>query len=458
MRISLAAKPLVTPPGRGHVFHRYTRGELPVARRGEGAYLIDDQERFFLDASGGAAVSSLGHSHPRVTSAIVHQVKTMAYAHTAYFSNAPMEALAHALASAAPGELNRAFFVSGGSEAVEAGIKLARQYFVEIGEPQRHHIIGRRQSYHGNTLGALMVGENTPRKGPFTPLLQASHPIGPCYPYRYQRANESPQAYGLRCANELEERILELGAESVIGFIAEPVVGATAGALTPAPGYFKRIREICDHYKILLILDEVMCGMGRTGTLFAHEQEGVHADLVAVAKGLGAGYQPIGALLASEQIYQAVTKGSGSLWNGHTYLGHATACAAGLAVMEAISEEHLLERVRARGEQLRSGLARALGDHPNVGEIRGRGLFVGIELVADRSTKAPFHPGLKIYSRINQAALDHQLICYPAGGTIDGHRGDHILLAPPFIISEEEINEIITRLTQAIKAVLPESP
>jgi|TARA_B100000959_G_scaffold111383_1_gene117462 hypothetical protein len=430
---------------------------MPVALRGEGIYLVDDHERFFLDASGGAAVSSLGHSHPKVIKAIQQQVETMAYAHTAFFTNDPMESLAEALVSVAPGDLNRAFFVSGGSEAVEAGIKLARQYFIEIGAPERRHIIGRRQSYHGNTLGALMVGENTPRKRPFTPLLQASHPIGPCYPYRYQGDNESPEEYGLRSANELEERILELGPETVMGFIAEPVVGATAGALTPAPGYFRRIREICDHYNILLILDEVMCGMGRTGTLFAHEQEGIDADLVCIAKGLGAGYQPIGALLASEQIYQAVIDGSGSLWNGHTYLGHATACAAGLAVMGVITEENLLERIRTRGQQLRSGLERALGDHPNVGEIRGRGLFVGIELVADRFTKEPFEPELKIHSKINLAALDRQLICYPSGGTVDGNRGDHILLAPPFIVTEAEIDEIIFRLSQAIKDILPES-
>ncbi|MEE8216605.1 MAG: aspartate aminotransferase family protein, partial [Acidiferrobacterales bacterium] len=286
-----------------HVFHRHTRTTLPFVAAGEGPYIIDSEGKRYLDASSGAAVSCLGHNHPVVIQAIKDQLDRIPYAHTSFFTNSALEELADTLVEAAPAGLDRVYFVSGGSEAIEAALKLARQYFLEIGEPQRSHFIARRQSYHGNTLGALAVGGNQWRRRKFEPLLIESQYISPCYAFRGRREDETDEAYGLRVADELEAKIEELGPYSVLAFVAEPVVGATAGAVPPVPGYFKRIREICDRYNVLLILDEVMCGMGRTGTLFACEQEGIKPDMVAVAKGLGAGYQPIAALLVTEQIY-----------------------------------------------------------------------------------------------------------------------------------------------------------
>lgn len=440
-----------------HVFHRHTRTRLPVAAGGEGPYLFDDQGRRYLDASGGAAVSCLGHGHPAIIEAIRDQAARLAYAHTAFFTNEPMERLADTLVESAPAGLERVYFVSGGSEAMEAALKLARQYFVERGETDRRHLIARRQSYHGNTLGALATGGNEWRREPFRPLLIDTHHIAPCYAYRERRADENGEAYGRRAADELEAKIQALGPESVIAFVAEPVVGATAGAVPPVPGYFRRIRDICDRYGILLVLDEVMCGMGRTGTLFACEQEGVVPDMIAVAKGLGAGYQPIGALLVSGKIYEAVREGSGYFQHGHTYMGHPVACAAALAVQRVIREEDLLARVRAMGDALARALQARFGDHPHVGDIRGRGLFRGLEIVADRASAQPFDPELAVHAAIKREAMARGLMCYPMGGTIDGRHGAHVLLAPPFIIDEGHIGEIVDRLGEAIDAALAPS-
>ncbi|MGB5614329.1 MAG: aspartate aminotransferase family protein, partial [Sedimenticolaceae bacterium] len=364
-----------------HVFHRHTRTELPVAVRGDGIYVIDSEGRRYLDASGGAAVSCLGHSHPGVISAIKQQLDAIPYAHTAFFTNEPLETLADVLIESAPPGLQRVYFVSGGSEAVEAGLKLARQYAVERGEPQRRHVIARRQSYHGNTLGALAAGGNEWRRQQFRPLLIETHHIAPCYAYRDQRPEESTEAYGLRVADELEAKIEELGADSVLAFVAEPVVGATAGALPAVPGYFRRVREICDQHGVLLMLDEVMCGMGRTGSMYACEQDGIAPDLLTIAKGLGGGYQAIGALLVSEKIFTTIRDGSGFFQHGHTYMGHPTACAAALAVQHAIRDEDLLTNVQLMGERLDAALRARIGDNPHVGDIRGRGLFRGVELV-----------------------------------------------------------------------------
>ena len=438
-----------------HVFHRHTRSQLPTAARGDGPYVIDSEGRRYLDASGGAAVSCLGHNHPRVIQAIKDQVDKVAYAHTSFFTSEPAERLADLLIEQAPGKLDRVYFVSGGSEAVEACLKLARQYFVEIGQLERRHVIARRQSYHGNTLGALASGGNLWRRQQFEPLLVQTHHIAPCYAYREQRAEESLEDYGRRAADELDAMIRSLGPESVIAFICEPVVGATAGAVPAVPGYLKRVREICDEHGVLLIFDEVMCGMGRTGSMYACEQDGAAPDLMSIAKGLGAGYQPIGAMLVSEPIFKAVRSGSGFFQHGHTYMGHPTACAAALAVQETIRDERLLENVRAQGENLLRALQERLGDHPNVGDIRGRGLFRGIELVADRDTKAPLDSALQIHARIKSEAMARGLMCYPMGGTIDGRRGNHILLAPPFLINEGHVAEIVDKLGQAIDAAVP---
>ncbi len=437
-----------------HVFHRRPGARLPVAHHGEGAYIVDAEGKRYLDASGGAAVSCLGHSHPAVIEAIKAQVDRIAFAHTAFFTTEAMEELADLLVAGAPAELGRAYFVSGGSEAMEAALKLARQYFVEIDEPGRRHFIARRQSYHGNTLGALAVGGNAWRRRQFEPLLIETHHIAPCYAYRDRRVDESDEDYGRRVADELEATILELGPETVIGFVAEPVVGATAGAVPPVPGYFRRIREICDRHGVLLILDEVMCGMGRTGTLYACEQDGVSPDILFMAKGLGAGYQPIGAMLIADRIAEAIVAGSGFFQHGHTYMGHPTACAAALAVQRAIRDEGVLDNVRRQGARLRAALEDRFGNHAHVGDIRGRGLFLGLELVADRATKAPFDPDLKLNARIKAEAMAHGLICYPMGGTIDGRRGDHVLLAPPFIVTDADVAAIVERLGDAVDAAL----
>ena len=437
-----------------HVFHRSLTQRYPTAVQGDGPYLIDSNNRRYLDASGGAAVSCLGHSDPEVIEAIRKQVGQLAYAHTSFFTTAVMEELADFLVARAPQGIDSVYFVSGGSEAIEAALKLARQYFIEIGQPQRKHLIARRQSYHGNTLGALATGGNEWRRRQFEPLLIGVSHVSPCYAYREQQAGETAEALGVRLAAELEAEILRLGAENVMAFVAEPVVGATLGAVTAVPGYFKRIREVCDRHGVLLILDEVMCGMGRTGSLFAAEQEGITADLITVAKGLGAGYQPIGATLVSGKIRDAIANGSGFFQHGHTYIGHATACAAALAVQKAIESRGLLARVNQLGAGLRERLLARLGDHPHVGDIRGRGLFQGVELVADRDSKAAFDPALKLHAKLKQAAMAEGLMCYPMGGTIDGQRGDHILLAPPFILEDHHLDEIADKLQAAINTTL----
>jgi hypothetical protein len=437
-----------------HIFPRHTRNLPPVAVGGQGCYLTDADGKQYLDASGGAAVSCLGHGDRTVIDAIKAQLDSLAYAHTGFFTSEPAERLADLLVAHAPGDLDRVYLVSGGSEAVEAALKLARQYHVERGETQRGRIIARKQSYHGNTIGALSVGGNAWRRAQFAPLLLDISHIEPCYEYRLKRDDETPMEYGLRAANLLEEELLRVGPETVMAFVAEPVVGATAGALTAAPGYFRRIREICDQYGVLLILDEVMCGMGRTGALFACTQEGVVPDIVTIAKGLGGGYQPIGAMICSARIYDAIAQGTGFFQHGHTYIGHPTAAAAGVAVVSSMLDRGLLERVERQGELLRSRLNAVLGQHAHVGDIRGRGLFMGVELVEDREVKKPFDPGRGIAARIKKHAFANGLICYPMSGTIDGQHGDHVLLAPPFIIEDAQIDELVEKLGRSIEQAL----
>lgn len=437
-----------------HVFHRDPRNRYPLAVRGDGAYLVDAEGRRYLDASGGAAVSCLGHSDRAVIEAIQRQLDVLPYAHTSFFSNEPMERLADTLVARSAGAFDKVYFVSGGSEAIEAALKLARQYFVERGEAQRRYVIARTQSYHGNTLGALAVGGNPARRRQFEPLLIDVKHVSPCYAYRGLQPGESETAYGERLAQELELEIRRLDGDKVIAFVAETVSGATLGAVPPVPGYFRRVREVCDRYGVLLILDEVMCGMGRCGSLFAYAQEGVVPDLVAIAKGLGAGYQPIGAVLASKAIFDTIVGGSGFFQHGHTYLGHAAACAGALAVQRRLHEDGLLVRVAPLGEALDTRLRAEFGRHPNVGDIRGRGLFRGIELVADRETKKPFDPTLRVHARLKQAALSQGLMCYPMGGTVDGARGDHVLLAPAFIVQEAQLDELVEKLARALDSTL----
>lgn len=436
------------------LLHRAIHQTPPLAVGGRGIEIFDASGKAYIDASGGAAVSCLGHGHPAVISALHAQLDKLAYAHTGFFTSQAAEELGEMLIEGAPEGLSHVYLVSGGSEAVEAALKMARQYFVEKGEPQRRHIIARRQSYHGNTLGALAAGGNEWRREQFRPLLIETHHIDPCYAYRLQQASESDEAYARRAADQLEEKILALGPDNVAAFVAETVVGATAGAVPAVADYFKHIRAICDRHGVLLILDEVMCGMGRTGTLHACEQEDIAPDLMTVAKGLGGGYQPIGAVLLSRRIFEAFAQGSGFFQHGHTYTGHPMAAAAGLAVQKTIRSEGLLANVAAMGEVLEDRLFERLGNHHHVGDIRGRGLFRGIELVADRATKSPFDPALKLNGLVKREAMARGLMVYPMGGTIDGRLGDHVLVAPPFIADREDIGRIVERLGDAIDAAL----
>ena len=432
------------------VFPRHCKQDLPTIERGEGIYLYDTNGKAYLDGSGGAAVSCLGHSDAHVSDAIRRQLGSVAFAHSGFFTSQASEELAQRLAELAPGDLTRTYFVSGGSEAMEAALKLARQYFLEIGQPQRRHIIARRQSYHGNTLGALSTGGNMWRREPFEPLLVETTHISPCYPYRDRPDTEPEPAYLARLLGEADETIKRLGPETVMAIVAEPVVGATMGAVPAVDGYFKGLRELCDQNGILLILDEVMCGMGRTGTLFACAQDDVVPDICAMAKGLGAGYQPIGAMMTTSKIYDAIASGSGFFQHGHTYQAHPTACAAALAVVERLIDDKVADSVNAKGKTLHKLLSDQFGQHPHVGDIRGRGLFMGLEFVEDRATKKPFDPEKKVHARLKQSALDEGLICYPMGGTIDGKTGDHVLLAPPFITTDQQFGELVDKLARAL--------
>ena len=437
-----------------HIFPRHTKSSLPIAVKGEGSYIFDDSGKSYLDASGGAAVSCLGHAHPTVIKALHRQLDELTYAHTSFFTSEQAEKLADRLCLEAPKGIDRVYLVSGGSEAIEAALKLARQYYVEKGEPNRKAIIARQQSYHGNTLGALAAGGNKWRRDQFAPLLIDTHHIAPCFAYRGKNESEDDFDYGQRVANELEHKLLELGPNNVMAFIAEPVVGATAGAVTAVDGYFRRIREICDKYGVLLILDEVMCGMGRTGYLYACEHDETRPDIICIAKGLGAGYQPIGAMLCSSEIYAIIENGSGFFQHGHTYLGHPMAAAAANAVLDVLIDQNLLSDVRPKGDALENLLHSKFNQHPHIGDIRGRGLFRAIELVEDRDTKAPFDPELKIAAKIKKSAQNNGLLCYPMSGTIDGKLGDHVLLAPPFVISNNELDELVHKLSVTIDQVI----
>ncbi len=435
-----------------HILHRQLRGQYPLAAGAAGCFIEDAEGRRYLDASGGAAVSCLGHGHPDVLAAMHAQLDRVAYAHTSFFSTPVAEELADVLVADAPAGISHVYLVSGGSEAMEAALKLARQYFVELGQPQREKFIARRNSYHGNTLGALAVGGNAWRRQQFAPLLIDVDHVAPTYAYRDQRNDETAAGYCARLIAELEQAIERVGGERVIAFVAETVGGATSGCLTAPPGYYRAVRELCDRHGILLILDEVMCGMGRTGTLHACEQEGVAPDLMAIAKGLGGGYQPVGAVLVGGRVIDAIAQGSGFFQHGHTYVGHPMACAAALAVQQVIRRDRLVERCARQGARLAVRLQELFGSHPHVGDIRGRGLFRALELVADRDSKSPFDPACRVAARVRTEAMAAGLLCYPMAGTIDGRRGDHILLAPPFIIEDAEIDMLAERLLGAVNA------
>ncbi|MBM7034824.1 aspartate aminotransferase family protein [Vibrio ulleungensis] len=432
------------------VFHRHCHSKLPTVVRGEGVYLFDQQGRRYLDACGGAAVSNLGHNHQHVKRGIAQQLEAIPFAHSHFFTTDSCELLAKKLTHLAPDPLNHVYFVSGGSEAVESALKMARQYFVEKGELSRTEFIARKQSYHGNTLGALAVGGNQWRRSQYEPLLTSAHHVSACYPYRDKHPSESDRAYSQRLADELEQKIVQIGPDKVMAFVAEPVVGATAGALTATADYFRLVRKVCDQYGILLIFDEVMCGVGRTGTFFAFEQEQTVPDLVTLAKGLGAGYQPIGAVLASDTVYDTIASGSGFFQHGHTFMGHPMACAAGLATLEAIEQDQLLLNVKRQGQYLKQLLEEKLSPFAYIGDIRGKGLFIGIELVSNKQTKQPLPIESQAHKIIHTTAMELGLMCYPMSGTIDGVNGHHILLAPPFIINDDQIVELVDKLVQTL--------
>ena len=443
-----------SPRPATHVLHR-TMDERPsCAVAGEGLWLTTDDGRRIIDASGGAAVACLGHGNRRVADAIGRQAATLAYAHTGFFTSHPAELLADLLLVDRPGDLARAFFVSSGSEAMESALKLARQYFVELGQPSRIRFIGRRQSYHGNTLSALAAGDNRARRVPYEPILSSvfSH-VSPCFPYRCREAGESDPAYVARLESELEAEFQRLGPENVIAFCAEPVVGATAGCVTAVPGYFPAMRRVCDRHGALLILDEVMCGLGRTGSIHAWEQEGVTPDIQTIGKGLGGGYQPIAGILIADRVVQALSAGSGAFVHGHTYQAHPVACVAALEVQRIIREQDLIGNVRTMGRLLEQRLRERLAAHPHVGDIRGRGLFFAVEFVKDRDSRRPFDAKLQIHEQIKRRALACGLAIYPSGGTVDGRSGDHLIVAPPYNCQAAEIELIVERLQQVIVEV-----
>lgn len=437
------------------ILHRSLRKDPLLAVSGRGLMVQGAEGPPVIDASGGAAVACIGHGDERVVRAITEQARQIAYAHTVFFTCEAAEQLADLLVGEAPGGLTHAYFVSSGSEAMEAALKLARQYFLEIGEPQRTRFIARRQSYHGNTLGALGLGGNMARREPYEPILAGcfSH-VSPCFAYRGQEAGESDADYVARLAAELEAEFQRLGTQNVAAFVAETIVGATTGCVTALPGYFPAMREVCDRHGALLILDEVMCGMGRSGTLHAWEQEGVSPDIQTIAKGLGGGYQPIGAILAQGKIVRALAEGSGAFKHGHTYQAHPVACAAALAVQRIIREDGLLGNVRAMGARLEGALQERFGNHAHVGDIRGRGLFWALEFVEDRASRRSFDPARKVNEAVKDAAMASGVMIYPMGGTIDGRRGDHVIIAPPYTATAEDIDRIVERLGQAVEAAL----
>ncbi len=438
-----------------HLVHRSLRADPPIAVHGEGIWITGKDGHRVIDGSGGAAVACLGHGHPHVIAAMKQQIDALCYAHTALYSCESAERLADMMVGHAPGGLTHAYFCSSGSEGNEAAIKMARQYFLEIGQPQRTRFIARRQSYHGNTLGALSAGGNAMRRAPYQPILSPafSH-VSPCYPYRDRRDGESDADYVARLADELEAEFQRLGPDTVIAFMAETVVGATLGCVAALPGYFPAMRAVCDRHGALLILDEVMSGMGRCGTLHAWEQEGIAPDIEIVAKGLGGGYQPIGGILVSGKVIAGLDSGTGAFMHGHTYQAHPVACAAAVAVQEVIHGEKLLDNVASMGALLEQKLVERFGNHRNVGEIRGRGLFWAVEFVQDRATKQVFDPALKLNDRVKREAYDRGLACYPMGGTIDGKHGDHVILSPPYIVTAGDIDMIVERFGDAVDAAL----
>jgi adenosylmethionine-8-amino-7-oxononanoate aminotransferase len=443
-------------PSNSALFPRNFRKSYPVAVRGEGCWIIDQDGRRYLDASGQAAVVSIGHGVPEIGRALADQSSRFAFAHTTQFHSAPAEKLAQRLLALAPPNFHsggRVYFTSGGSEATETAIKLARQFQLENGQPSRFRVVSRRHSYHGSTLGAMTVSGNLARRAPYQPLLAEWGHIAPCFCYHCPFEKEFPQC-GIACADDLNHFLEKNDAASVAAFIFEPVVGATLGAAVPPEGYAQRIAEICRNRGILLIADEIMSGMGRTGKPFAIQHWNVEPDIILVGKGIASGYAPLGAVLIARRIVDVFERGSGTFQHGFTYQAHPVAAAAGNAVLDYIETQNLFDRVQPAAEILRKELS-MLESHPHIGEIRGLGLLLGVEFVKSKSTRQPFPKGDNIAERFRQAALDDNVLTYPTQGCVDGVNGDHILLAPPFIITSRESRLIASALHSAFRTVFP---
>ncbi len=439
------------------LFPRNLRKDYPLAARGEGCYIHSTDGRRILDAAGGAAVVSIGHGVAAVARAMAEQAERIAFAHTSQWHTEVAEQLAEKLRALAPENFRaggRVWFTSGGSEATETALKLARQYWVERGEKQRVRVVSRWQSYHGATLGAMTVSGNYRRRAPYLPWLAGWGHIDPCYCYRCPLGQTYPEC-NVACANELETFVDEAGADTIAAFIVEPVVGATLGAAVPPDGYLQRIAEICRGHDLLLIADEVMTGLGRTGSNFAVEHWDVQPDMILIGKGAASGYAPLGAVLAAPRVVEAIEKGSGAFEHGYTYQASPVATAAGLAVLNYAAEHQLFERVPQAGAELMKALA-PLKQSAVVGEVRGCGLLAGVEFVHDKTTREPFAAGKNVAGRVQQAAWEAGVATYPIRGCVDGERGDHVLLAPPYIISTEEIAEIARALAAAAERIAKE--
>ncbi|RYP83313.1 hypothetical protein DL770_005409 [Monosporascus sp. CRB-9-2] len=440
-----------------HVLHNSLVSIPPTVASASGSYMTLSTGQRVLDACTGAAVAIVGHGDPDVQAAVMEQMSKVCYTHTVAFTTPIAEALADNILEGNPYGLCRAFFVCSGSEAMDSALKLARQYYVEIGQPQRRHIVARQRSYHGNTVGALSVSSHVARRAPFKDALTLDNVsyVSATYAYRGQLEGETDEAYAARLVKELHDEFQSVGPATVMAFISEPVGGATAGCLTAPRGYYQGVRQLCDKYGILLILDEVMCGSGRTGTYFAFEQEGqgVYPDLITLGKGLGGGYAPMGAVLAHEKVIRGFQRGSSWFVHSHTYQAHAMSCAAALAVQKVLHRDGLIARCATKGRWLEDALKSTFGKRKYVGDIRGKGLFWAIEFVWDRATKEPFEPALRFTWRMVDEALRRGLSIYPGTGTADGVRGDHVIIAPPYNMSNEEFEEMMKLLKETYDVV-----
>ena len=439
------------------LLHRSLHEPPIVAESTFGNYIQLQNGVSVLDACGGAAVAIIGHGNQEVISAICKQLSIVSYVHSLTYTTSAAEELAEVLVSDKPGGLSKAFFVSSGSEAIDGAMKLARQYFFEKGETERKHFISRRKSYHGNTWGAMSLSNNLSRLVPYKDILlpHVSH-LTPCYPYQYKEQGESDEKFVRRLAAELDVEFKRLGPGNVIAFVAETVGGATSGCITPLPGYFSAMRDVCKRHGALLILDEIMCGVGRTGTFFDWEQEGISPDIMTLGKGLGGGYSPIAGILIHEDVVSTLAKGSGKFNHGHTYQAHPLSCAAALAVQKIVKRDNLVERCKSLGLILETKLNHALGSELHVGEIRGRGLLWAIEFVKDRATKEPFDPKHQFGLKVQFAAFNLGIAIYPGAATVNGLHGDHVLIAPPYTISEIEIDVIVQAVAKAYHQALEE--